>query len=161
MLNHNPFASQGLIFLLLLFRQRMILGFLERGLAVLMQVGQTLVASICQDPNVLGKVKFVILEKLEIMFATLAKGSRHDFSGFLVGDQLRFLRMSPLFAAIVLFLVFFGRSTGCSLASTRITSKTVSLGWSAFLPGRRNFFEPTRTSSTLRMVRQTVASLTP
>ena len=109
----------------------------------------------------LCNVEFVILEKLKVMLAALAKGGGYDFSGFLVGDQLRFLGMSPLFAAVVLFLAFFGRSTGCSLASTRITSKTVSLGWSAFLPGRRNFFERTRTSSTLRMVRQTVASLTP
>jgi hypothetical protein len=109
----------------------------------------------------LGKIQFVVLEKLKVMLAALSKGSRHNFCGFLVGNQLRLLRMSPLFAAIVLFLAFFGRSTGCSLASTRITSKTVSLGWSAFLPGKRNFFERTRTSSTLRMVRQTVASLTP
>ena len=160
MLNHNALASQRPISLLLLFRQSMIFGFLERGLAVLMQFCQALVASISQDPNVLGKVEFIVLEQLEVMLAALAKGSRHDFSGFLVGDQLRFLRVSPLFATIVLFLAFFGRSTGCSLASTSITSKTVSLGWSAFLPGRRNFFELTSTSSTLRIVRQTVASLT-
>src|SRR5690242_2092528 len=109
----------------------------------------------------LGNGKFLVLEKLKVMLAALAKSGRHNFSGFLVGDQLRFLGMSLLFAAVVLFLAFFGRSTGCSLASTRITSKTVSLGWSAFLSGRRNFFECTSTSSTLRMVRQTVASLIP
>ena len=160
MLNHDPLSSQPMISLLLLFGQRMILGFLERGLAVFMKFCQALVTSIRQDPNMLGKVEFVILEKLKVRFAALAKGSRHNFSGFLAGDRLCILGMSPLFAAIVLFLAFFGRSTGCSLASTRITSKTVSLGWSAFLPGRRNFFELTRTSSTLRRVRHTVASLT-
>ena len=69
----------------------MIFGFLERGLAVLMEVGQTLVTSIRQDSNVLGEGKVVILEQLEVMFAALAKGSRHNFSGFLVGNQLRFL----------------------------------------------------------------------
>ena len=161
MLNHDPLTSQRTISLLLLFGQRMIFGFLERRLAVFMKFCQALVTCIRQDPNVLGNIEFVILEKLKIMLATLRKGSRDNFSGFLVGNQLRFLGMSPLFAAVMLFLAFFGRSTGCSLASTRITSKIVSLGWSAFLPGRRNFFERTRASSTLRMVRQTVASLTP
>src|SRR5215208_307202 len=159
MLNDNPLSSQRTISLLLLFGQRMVFGFFERSLTVSMKVCQTLVTGICQDPNVLGNVKFVVLEKLEVMLAALTKGRGHDFRGFLVGDQLRFLSMSPLFATVVLFLAFFRRSTGCSLASTRITSKTVSLGWSAFLPGRRNFFERTKTSSTLRRVRQTVASL--
>ena len=84
----------------------MILGFLERGLAVLMQFCQALVASICQDPNMLCNGEFLVLEKLEVMLAALAKGSRHDFSSFLVGDQLRFLGMSPLFATVVLFLAF-------------------------------------------------------
>jgi hypothetical protein len=161
MLNHDSLASQRPIFLLLFLGQRMILGFLERRLAVFMQVCQTLVPSICQDPNMLSNDKFLVLEKLKVMLAALAKGGGYDFSGLLVGDQLRFLGVSPLFTTVVLFLAFFGRSTGCSLASTRITSKTVSLGRSAFLPGKRNFFELPSTSSTLRMVRQTVASLTP
>ena len=161
MLNHDPLASQRPIFLLLLLGQRMILRFLERRLAILMKVCQTLVTSIRQDPNVLCNVKFVVFEQLEVMFTALAKGGDYNFSGFLVGNQLCFLSMPLLFATVMLFLAFFGRSTGCSLTSTRITSKTVSLGWSAFLPGRRNFFERTRTSSTLWIVRQTVASLTP
>jgi hypothetical protein len=161
MLNHDPLASQRTISLFLLFGQRMIFGFLERGLAVFMKFGQALVTSICQDPNVRCNSEFVILEKLKVMLVATTKGSRDNFIGFLVGDQLRSLGMSPLFAAIVPFLAFFGGSTGCSLASTRITSKTVSLGWSAFFPGRRNFCERTRAFSTLRMVRQTVASLTP
>src|ERR1041384_6657852 len=141
-----------MIALLLLVGQRMIFGFLARDLAVFMKLCQPLVASICQDANVLCNLQLVILEQLKVMFAALAKGSGYNLSRFLIGDQLRFLGMPPLFAAIVLFLAFFGRSTGCSLASTRITSKTVSLGWSTFLPGRRNFFERTKTSSTLRIV---------
>src|SRR6185503_18959672 len=132
MLNHNPLASQRTISLLLLLGQRMILRFLERGLAVLIEFCQALVTSIGQNSNVLSNVQFVVLEKLKVMLAALAKSSGHNFSSFLVGDQLRFLRVSLLFAAVVRFLAFFGRSTGCSLASTRITSKTVSLGWSAF-----------------------------
>jgi hypothetical protein len=122
MVNHDPLASQRTIMLQLLFRQRMIFGFLERGLAVLMQFCQALIASIRQVPNILRNVEFRILEKLRVMLAPLAKGSRHNLSGFLVGNQLRFLGVPLLFAAIVLFLAFFGRSTGCPLTSTRITS---------------------------------------
>ena len=161
MLNHDPLSSQRTIFLLLLFGQRMIFGFLERRLAIFMKFCQSLVACIRQNSNVLCNVEFLVFEKLEVMFAALAKGGGYNFSRLLVGNQLRFLGVTLLFATVVPFLAFFGRSTGCSLTSTSITSKIVSLGWSAFLPGRRNFFELTNASSTLRIVRQTVASLTP
>jgi hypothetical protein len=150
MLNQNSFPSQSTISLLLLFGQRMIFGFLERRLAIVMKLSQALVGSIGQYPNVLRNIASIVLEKLEIMFAAIAKGSCHNFSDLLVGHQLRFLGMSPLFAAVMLFLAFFGRSIGCSLTSTSTISKIVSLGWSAFLPGRRNFFERTNASSTLR-----------
>lgn len=126
-----------------------------------MKFCQALVASIRQNSNVLCNVEFLILEKLEVMFAPLAEGGGYNFSRLLVGKQLRFLSVSLLFAAVVLFLAFFGRSMGCSLTSTSTTSKIVSLGWSAFLQGKRNCFERTRASSTLWMVRQTVASLIP
>ena len=161
MLNQNSFSSQGTISLLFLFGQRMIFGFLARRLAIFMKVCQSLVASIRQNSNVLCNVEFLVLEKLEVMFAALAEGGGYNFSRLLVGNQLRFLSVALLFAAVVLFLAFFGRSTGCSLTSTSTTSKIVSLGWRAFLPGKRNCFEPTRASSTLWMVRQTVASLIP
>jgi hypothetical protein len=161
MFNQNPLSSQRTIFLLLLFRQRMIFGFLERRLAIFMKFCQALVARIRQDPNVLRNVEFLVLKKLEVMFATLAEGGGYNFSRLLVGNQLRFLSVSLLFAAVVRFLAFFGRSTGCSLTSTSTTAKIVSLGWSAFLPGKRNCFERMRASSTLWIVRQTVASLIP
>ena len=86
MLNHNPLASQRTIFLLLLFGQRMILRFFERCLAILMKFCQTLVPSVCQDLNMLRNVQSIVLEKLKVMLAALAKGGRHNFSGFLVGN---------------------------------------------------------------------------
>ncbi len=71
-----------------------------------MKFSQSLIACICQNSNVFGNVKFLILEKLEIMFATLTEGGGHNFSRLLVGNQLRFLRMPLLFAAVVLALPF-------------------------------------------------------
>ena len=148
MLNQNPFTSQAAVPQLFLNRQRMVFGFLEGCLAVFMQLRQSLIASIGQNSNVLRDFAPVILEKLEVMFAPIAKGRGDNLSSFLVSDQLRFLGMPPLFAAVMTILAFFGCSIGCSLASTSTTSKTVSLGWSAFLPDKRNFLEWTSVSST-------------
>ena len=161
MLNQNSFTCQSPISLLFLFRQSMILGFLEGCLAVFMEFCQALVASICQYSNMIRNVAAILLEKLKVVFASIGKGCCHNFSSPWVSDQLRFLGMSPLFAAVVLFLAFFGRSITCSLASTSTTSKIVLPGWSAFLPGKRNFPERTSASSTFWIVRQMVAALTP
>jgi len=148
MLNQNPFTSQAAVPQLFLDRQRMVFGFLEGCLAIFMQLRYSLIARIRQNSNMLCDFAPVILKKLEIMFAPIAKGRGDNLSSFVVSDQLRFLGVSPLFAAVIPILAFFGRSIGCSLASTSTTSKTVSLGWSAFLPGKRNFLEWTSVSST-------------
>ena len=149
MLNQNPFTSQVAVPQLFLDRQRMVFRFLEGCLAVFMQLRQSLIASIRQNLNMLRD------------FAPIAKGRGDNLSSLLVSDQLRFLGVSPLFAAVISILAFFGCSIGCSLASTSTTSKTVSLGWSTFLPGKQNFLDWTSVSSTFWMVRQTVDSLIP
>jgi hypothetical protein len=67
---------------------------------------------------------------LKVRFTPIAKGGHHNFSGLLVGNQLRFLGMSPLLAAVMPILVFpwhcprtrvfrgasgrYGGSIGCS-----------------------------------------------
>src|SRR5512141_1458044 len=161
MFNQNPFASQGTISLLLSFRQSVILGFLERRLAVFVKFRQALVTSICQNTNLFCKITFIVLEQLKIMFASTTKRRGDNCGTFSVSNYLRFLGVALLFAAVMPFLAFFGRSIGCSLTSTSTTSNTVSLGWSAFLPGKRNLPERTNAFSTFWIVRQTVASLIP
>ena len=150
-----------MISLLLSFRQSVIFGFLERRLAIFMQFHQALVARICQNTKLFSKLTAILLEQLKIMFAAITKRRGNNFGAFSVSNYLRFLSMSLLFATVVPFLAFFGRSTGCSLTSTSTTSKAVSLAWSAFLPGRRNLPERTKMFSTFCIVRQTVASLIP
>ena len=161
MFNRNTFTSQGFVSLFLPLGQWRVLGFLERWLAVFMKSYPCLVTRLCQNTYRLGNITLVILEKLKVMFTSLSKSSCQNFGGFLVGNQLCFLSVALLFATVMPFLAFFGRSTGCSLTSISTTSKWVSLGWSAFLPGRRNWPERTNAFSTFRMVRQTVASLRP
>ena len=161
MLNHNPFGSQDTIFPVFAFGQGMVFGSLERCLAVSMKFGQTLISSIRQDPKVLGEVAAIILEQLKIVLASITKSRGDNFGALAVCNYLRFLGVTLLFAAVMPFLAFFGRSIGCSLTSTRTTSNTVSLAWRVFLPGSRNLPERTRTFSTFWMVRQTVVSLIP
>lgn len=147
MLNHNPLSCQTPIALLFSFRQSMVFRFLEGCLAVLMKLHQTLVASVGQNPKVFRELTGVLFEQLEVVFASMTEGRGDDLGAFSIRHHLRFLGVTLLFAAVMPFLAFFGRSTGCSLTSTSTTSNTVSLAWSTFLPGRRNFFERTKASS--------------
>ena len=148
MLDQNSPARQSTIPLFFSLGQGVILRFFERCLAIFMKFRQTLVTSICQYSNMLSKVTVIFLEKLKIVLAAVCEGCGNNLRRLFVRYHLRFLCMPSFFAAIVLFLAFFGRSIGCSLASTSTTSKMVSLGWSAFLPGKVNFPEQIRTSST-------------
>jgi len=152
MLNHNPFSCQTPIALFFSLRQSMVFGFLEGCLAIFMKFCQSLITSICQNAKMFRELAGIVFEQLEVVFAAITKSRGNNFGALTISDYLRFLGMALLFAAVMPFLAFFGRSTGCSLTSTSTTSNTMSLAWSAFLPGRRNFFERTKTSSTLRMV---------
>jgi hypothetical protein len=55
---------------------------------------------------VFRNVAFIFFEKLEIMLAPKAKGACDNFSILLVSNQLHLLGMSPLFATLMLHLVF-------------------------------------------------------
>lgn len=149
MFNPNSFSCQTPIALFFSFCQSMVFGFLEGCLAVFMKFCQSLITSICENAKIFRELTGIVFEQLEVMFASMTKGCGYDLGTFSISDYLRFLGMTLLFTAVVPFLAFFGRSTGCSLTSTRTTSNTVSLVWSACLPGRRNFFERTKASSTL------------
>jgi len=161
MLNHNSFSSQGTIAPLFSFRQSMVFGFLERRLVVFMQFCQALISGICQDTKVFSKLTTVVFEQLKIVFASITESGGNDLSALSFSNYLRFLGVTLLFATMMPFLTFFGRSIGYSLTSTNTTSNTVSLAWNAFLPGNRNLPERSKAFSTFCMVRQTVASLIP
>ena len=149
MFNHNPFSCQTAIALFFSFCQSMVFGFLEGCLAVFMKFCQALITGIGQQAKMFREFTGLVFEQLEVVFASLTKGCGYDLGTFSVSDDLRFLGMTLLFATVMPFLAFFGRSTGCSLTSTKTTSNTVSLAWSVFLPGNRNFLERTKASSTL------------
>jgi hypothetical protein len=126
-----------------------------------MKIAQTEISGICQNTDLFGKLTAAFFEQIKVMLASIGKGCGNDRLRLLVDDQLCFLGVTLLFATVVLALLFFGRSIGCSVASISTTSISVSLGCSAFLPGRRNSPDFISTFSTFWIVRHTVPSLTP
>jgi len=126
----------------------MMFRFLEWGLAVFMKFCHALISSICQNAKMLCKVTAIVLKQLKIMFASITKSRGNNLSTFSISNYLCFLGMTLLFAAVMPFWAFFGRSMGCSLTSTSTTSNMVSLAWRAFLPGNRNLPERTKAFST-------------
>ena len=91
---------------LLLFCQRMEPRFFRRDLAVRMQLVQTQITRIRQATNMLRKNTSAVLEQVKIMLAALAKGGSQDHVPLLVHNQLRFLDVALLFAAVVPPLLF-------------------------------------------------------
>ena len=110
--------------------------FLDRRLTIRVKAGYSLIACIRQDTNVLCHNIVTLLEQLKIVLLPVAEIRGQDEFCVQVGYQLRFLGVPLLFAAIMPFLSFFGRSIGCSVASTSTISKIVLLGCNAFLPGK-------------------------
>src|SRR5436309_15264263 len=84
-----------------------------------------------------------------------------DLPGAPVDDDLRLQGVSLLLAAVVGFLLFFGRSTGVSATSTTMNSISWSANCNFFLPGKVKAFDLVKISSTRRMVRQTLDSWMP
>jgi len=106
MFDQNSFSCRSPIPLLFFLCQGLVLGFLERRLAVFVEFCQALITGIRQNTNVLGNLSLVILEKLKVMFTSISKSRGYDFSGLLLGDPLRFLRVALLFTAVMPVLAF-------------------------------------------------------
>jgi hypothetical protein len=78
-------------------------------------------------------------EQLAIMdTASCRDVGANNLGGSFVNHNLRFYRMALFLAGVAASLLFLGRSTGVSVASTKTTSKIVSAASSAFFPGKRN-----------------------
>ena len=153
----GQFVIAGFLF----FGQRMKLRPLGRKLAVFMQMIEAQITRIGQTADLFRQVASAIFEQRKIMVAAWVKSRGDDYLRLLVHHHLRLLGMPLLLSAVVPALLFWGRSMGCSVTSTNTTSINVSLGCKAFLPSNRNSPDFMSTFSTLRIVRHTVASLTP
>ncbi len=132
-----------------------------RDLAVFMQLVYSKIRRIGQTGDMLRHSGATVFEQGKVMLTAHPKICSHNHVSFLVHDQLCFLGMPFLLSAVVPTLLFFGRSMGCSVASINTTSINVSLACKALRPGSRNSPDFISTFSTFRIVRHTVASLTP
>ncbi len=103
-----------------------------------MQVGKPQIASIRLQQGVRQNMNTGFLKQPEIMFLPVGKGQTDDLSIFEVDKHLRFQGMTLFLPGIVLPLLFWGRSIGDSVASTRITSYSLSLFSGALPPGNEN-----------------------
>src|SRR5215212_7836837 len=87
--------------------------------------------------------------------------SADDLPGAPVDNDLALYGVTLLFAAVVGFLLFFGRSIGVSATSTTTNSISWSEGCNTFLPGSLNARLLVRMSSTRLMTRHTFDSWRP
>lgn len=85
------------------------------------------ISQVCQALRFFFEDELAPLEDCEVVLASSTKACRKDASRISLDNDLRLQRVTTLFAAVVRFLVFFGRWIGLSVASTMITSKTMSL----------------------------------
>lgn len=126
-----------------------------------MTLGQAQIATFRQAACPAKQSRPALHQQLEVVPPARAEGRGNDAPTGLLDQDLGFLGVALLFAAVPLLLLFWGRSTGHSVASTTTTCSCHWLWVSAFLPGSVNRPERVKASSTARIVRDTAASLRP
>ncbi len=107
-------------------------GFLEGGSGIGMATRESLVARIGEIAGRGQTSHTAAFEKLKVVSTASGKGGSQDLLGIQVDHELRFLGMPLLFAAVILALLFFGRSMGCSVTSTKTNSIASSLDCNTF-----------------------------
>ena len=152
MLVQDSFAGNLAVESLVFFCQRMILTPLFRLTAFGMLLCNPEIPRVCCGRHGWMNPYARAAKQPEIMTATHIEGSTDNPARLLVHYYLRFYRVTLLFARIVPSLLFLGRSTGVSVASTRMTSISGASRTKAFFPGRVKAPERISVSSTQRIV---------
>ena len=152
MLVQDAFTGNLAVESLVLFCQRMFFAPLFRVTALGMQFRNPEIPRVCCSRHGWMNPYARAAKQPEIMTATHIESSADNPARLLVHHHLRFYRMPLLFARIVPSLLFLGRSTGVSVASTRITPISRASRTNAFFPGRVKAPERISVSSTQRIV---------
>ena len=119
---------------------------------VWVNVRDALVAAVGYGLRIFLEVNSGVSEQTKVMGFAWSKVRTNDLFVLLVDGQLAFSGVPLLFAGVVALLSFFGRSTGDSLASMRITSYSMSLFRRALRPGKAKRLSLMRVSSTQRWI---------
>jgi hypothetical protein len=167
--NHAS-ARQLPILMFLLACEGMMFAFLVRRLTIGVPTVQAPISRIGQAATLSTQPQAAFLEQRKVVRVSSTKGRGQNTPTVLFDHHLRFQRVPFLFATEEGFAFFCAPlpsplPCGCSIthsvASTTTTCQTVSLGRRAFLPGKVNWPERIKASSTRRTVREAVASLKP
>ena len=166
MLHSHALARQLSILSFVLSLQRAIFAFLVRRLAVGVPAVQAAITRIRQTATGCTEPQSAFLEQSKVMHSSLTKSRRQNAPTALLNNHLRLQGVPFLLAAKESFAFFWAPlPCGCSIvhsvASMTTTCQTIPEGRNAFLPGKVNWPEVIRASSTRRTVREAVASLTP
>lgn len=157
MLIGNPLAGYSPVVAFILPTKRLFLALFLWKFSIGMNTLDALVTRVSLSLDVWVEFHVGFFEQTEVVFPTMTEIGADDpkwsrlgilVLGLLGYDELGFERMALLFARVKAFLSFFGRSTGDSEASIKMTSYSVSLLSSALRPGRAKRLSFTRVSST-------------
>ncbi len=157
MLIGNPLTGYSPVVAFLLLAEWVFLALFLWELSMSMQMLDTLVTSVSLSFGGWMEFHLGFFEQAKVVSSAMTEIRAYDPKrsrlGILVVGQLRydelgFESMTLLFARVIAFLSFFGRSTGDSEASTKMTSYSASLLRRALRPGREKRLSFTRVSST-------------
>ena len=118
---HETLLRQLPVGLLFLVGERVQLAFLVRRLAVGMMPHQAQIAAVRQAAGPAKQSRPALDQQLEVVPLARAEGRGDDAPTSLLDQALGFLRVALLLAAVPQLLLFWGRSTGHSVASTTTT----------------------------------------
>ena len=167
---HNTLARYAAIIPFLLLTERIFFALLLWKFRITMKTLETLVARVGLNFGIWMQFHLGLFEHTEVVSSPRTEIGADDAKGSRIVllmlrqlgyDKLRFKRMTLLFARVVAFLSFFGRSMGDSEASMRMTSYSVSLSCRALRPGRAKRLSLMRVSSTHLQILYALLSLMP
>ena len=122
--------------LFLFGRERMQLAFFVWCPAVGVEFVHALIAGIAQEFDDGRHSETATFEQSKVMGSSRTGMDTENRLAVVVDHDLCFLGVAFLFAGVEPALFFWGRSMGCSLASTTITVRSKEPLCNAFLPGR-------------------------
>ena len=153
----NPLTGYSPVVAFIFLAKRLFLALFLWKFSIGMKTLDALVTRVSLGFGVWVQFHVGFFEQTEVVSSAMAEIRAYDpkwssirilMLGQLSYDELCFEGMALLFARVIPFLSFFGRSIGDSEASIRITSYSASLSSNALRPGRAKRLSLMRVSST-------------
>ena len=153
----NPLMGYSAVVAFIFLAERLFLALFLWELRIGMDILDALVISVSLSFGVWVEFHVGFFEQTEVVSSPITEVRAYDLKWSRLGilglgqlgyDELCFESMALLFAGVIAFLSFFGRSIGDSEASIKMTSYSASLSSRALRPGRAKRLSFMRVSST-------------